>query len=1323
MHPLNQLVWRLWGLPLLGAAATFAAVPPVSAQVVVDGSITMSQEIVPDPDSNVILIPEELGARRGDNLIHSFEQFNVHAGEIADFTGAQVTQSVIARVTGYARSDLAGTIRLTGSLASSDLFLLNPSGFLLSGDVRFEVGGTSFLSTAGILEFDEGQRLETRATAIPDPLSGSPATFEIDRSITRSQDFGVIDFRSVSSITATGGFGAIGEILLPEVNCTSLCLPGENSPNISFGTGGNLLLINVFPDFGEGFIGPARVEGAVQEAAADTRGVLQLTRGNRVPFRGSIAVDTTQGSGGGAGDVVLFGGRGFFDGSTIETRGDGVTGGVTIDAGPGVGVTAVNDEEVDLEGLPFTRERMEEEDGFRREEVEPTVQVAERGPVDEDAGLGREQRIEPTKPRDDDVAAAREPGAPGDGARPAWDPIPDGPLIADITQPDSPDAWFDGDFTPENFNNPEYSPKGRRKPGEREPDPSTSADTDVLIAIADAENAATAGEGFLATLPADYAPPFPKTCVTRPDTQRKGSLTAQKYGLPPSPEGPLAAFDILSNLSDFEIPPDRRDENRPRDGLERRKEFEQSVASALTLLERGQLEASLEKWVAAVASAAERSPERALARRAAAEVQQALGQYKASMLTLRHAHEDAGSDAAAKALAIAFLGHAQSALGHRGMAVEFLEQALEGSPERSRGIKAVFLNNLANQYSDDASLPQDAPKQDALPEHVKVQNEPVRALELYQQSAREARAAGRRRIELAALANAARSALQVGRSSLARELIDEARALAAEIDPDAQAPYVWLHLGISTRGLAAQSGNPEDLRSALGAFRAAREISQKLEDRRAESYAYGLEASLYQAESRIAEALALSRSATYAAEQANAPDALFRWYRQQGQLFWATGRANEAAYALRRAVDVLQTARIESRDQLGRPRQFREALAPVYYDLINVLLAGSRLVESPEDSQALLAEVRMVIEKLKTAEVRDYFHDQCISDVARSRESLDELAGDAAVVYPVVLPDRIELIVRLPGGAIERFGSAKGVREEDLEKTVDRFVGRILAKDPNYLEDARQLYEWLVEPFVSRLEETKTHTLVWVPDGAVRRLPVSALYDGERFVGERFDLGVIPGLSLLPAQPRESRPRRVLLAGLSQNDLGLPPLPGVRDEIAGIGEVVGGRRLLDQDFSKQQVQSDIENRDPVIVHLASHASFTGDADSTFIALHESRLGLNELFDIVGMKSFQIDPLDLVVLSACQTALGDDQAALGLSGVAVRAGSRSALGSLWTVDDRSTSELMVEFYKQLADGHSKAHALRAAQKKVRESDDHDWSHPYYWAPFLMINNWR
>jgi CHAT domain-containing protein len=243
---------------------------------------------------------------------------------------------------------------------------------------------------------------------------------------------------------------------------------------------------------------------------------------------------------------------------------------------------------------------------------------------------------------------------------------------------------------------------------------------------------------------------------------------------------------------------------------------------------------------------------------------------------------------------------------------------------------------------------------------------------------------------------------------------------------------------------------------------------------------------------------------------------------------------------------------------------------------------------------------------------------------------------------------------------------------------------------------------------------------VFVPDGVLYGIPMAALHDGRGFLGDRYSIAVTPGLSLVAPKPIDRANVHSLLVGLSEAQRGYAPLPHVPEELAGIQAVFGGEVLLDAAFRRDALRERIVEGRPNVVHVASHAEFSGNAESSFLVTHDGALSLEDLHALVATARYG-EPMELLTLSACETAAGDDRAALGLSGSAIRAGARSALGTLWTVSDAASELLVTEFYRQLDDPTiSKAEALRRAQQRVRQ--DERFQHPFYWAPYLLISNW-
>ncbi|MGB0911544.1 MAG: CHAT domain-containing protein, partial [Nitrospirales bacterium] len=275
--------------------------------------------------------------------------------------------------------------------------------------------------------------------------------------------------------------------------------------------------------------------------------------------------------------------------------------------------------------------------------------------------------------------------------------------------------------------------------------------------------------------------------------------------------------------------------------------------------------------------------------------------------------------------------------------------------------------------------------------------------------------------------------------------------------------------------------------------------------------------------------------------------------------------------------------------------------------------------------------------------------------------------------------------------------------------------------ESGYLPQAQQLYDWLIRPLEVDLKEGGIDTLVFVPDGALRTIPMAVLHDGYKHLVQNFALATTPGLTLTDPSPINREKINLLSLGLTDSVQGFPALPYVQRELDMIQDIYGGKQLLNQDFKVVNMEEELEDNDFSIVHIASHGLVESNVEDTFVLAYDEKITMDRLADLVGLFKFRKTPLELLTLSACETAAGDDKAALGLAGVAVKAGARSALATLWFIDDQVASDLVGEFYRQLQDPSlSKAQALQRAQVKVLETAE--YKHPNYWSPFLLINNW-
>jgi CHAT domain-containing protein len=245
-----------------------------------------------------------------------------------------------------------------------------------------------------------------------------------------------------------------------------------------------------------------------------------------------------------------------------------------------------------------------------------------------------------------------------------------------------------------------------------------------------------------------------------------------------------------------------------------------------------------------------------------------------------------------------------------------------------------------------------------------------------------------------------------------------------------------------------------------------------------------------------------------------------------------------------------------------------------------------------------------------------------------------------------------------------------------------------------------------------------------VPDGALRTIPMSALHDGEHFLIEKFAVAVSPGLELTIEAKTGRRPApRLMIGGISDSVQNFPALPNVPAEVAAIGKLfLQNDTLMNGAYTNSSVEKMLTAGPFSIVHIASHGHIDNDVRKSFVLTDDARLTLDDLERLIRPFQLKDTPLELLALSACQTAAGDDRAALGLAGMAVKAGARSAFATLWFVNDKASAQVVIDFYTALKNSpeRSKAQALQTAQKALIA--DRRFQHPCYWAPYLIIGNW-
>jgi CHAT domain-containing protein len=448
-------------------------------------------------------------------------------------------------------------------------------------------------------------------------------------------------------------------------------------------------------------------------------------------------------------------------------------------------------------------------------------------------------------------------------------------------------------------------------------------------------------------------------------------------------------------------------------------------------------------------------------------------------------------------------------------------------------------------------------------------------------------------------------------------------------------------------------------------------------------------------------------------------DTLYRWEWQLGRILQAQDQPDlersQAAYT--RAVVALEKIRGNIR-VINPDAQFalRDQIEPLYRELVDLSLR----LPQPD-----LAKIIAQVDALKLVELENFL--QCQLAAARSIDELAEDAG-AAVFYPIVLADRLEVIVQIPGQQLQRF--IVPVPRTRLAATLQQLRKNLTQPQFGWdAEPAAQLYDWLVRPAQPSLNP-QIKNLVFVMDGVLQDLPVAALFDRQRqeYLIDRYPVSVTPGLKILGAKKPGGGQASILIGGLTttnQNAIGgqrvaaYEPLPYAAAEVQGIKSFFPRSTVLvGNNFTRANLRQALATSTYPIIHLATHGVFSADARQTFVVTAGGQsINLPDLQEM--LKQSPGGAIDLLVLSACETATGDRRSALGLAGMALRSGAASTLASLWSVDDLATAELMQKFYGALVQqGVSKAAALRVAQRGVRSEHEH----PYYWAAFVLVGNW-
>ena len=560
-------------------------------------------------------------------------------------------------------------------------------------------------------------------------------------------------------------------------------------------------------------------------------------------------------------------------------------------------------------------------------------------------------------------------------------------------------------------------------------------------------------------------------------------------------------------------------------------------------------------------------------------------------------------------------------------------------------------------------------------------------------------------------------------------------------------------------------------------------IAQHIRDPQAEAFALGRLGHVFECRQDYKQALALTQQAQVAAANY---DNRYLWEWQAGRILRAQGKPMAAIASYDLAVKTLQTIRgdlaVASR---AFQFDFRDTVEPVYRELTALYLeqATGKTKQPLHQSESQINEDEPLIDSLKAtesaletinslrlAELQNYLGEDCtLSAIAKP---VTVVNPKTAVLSSIIFNDRVAVILTLPT-VDHRFRSQVRwlpVSAQSVKATVNELRRRLEKRSDlanTYQQPSQQVYDWFVRPFAQDLQAAQIKTLVFIQDGILRSIPMAALSDGNQFLVEQYAIASTLSLTLVDPTPLDRGALRVLGFGLTQpaqveGPTFFAPLSYVKAEIDSIKTAIpGSKGLLDDAFTLDRLQQELTENAYPIVHLATHGRFGIDARDTFLVTgrrgeeregrgerREGRLGkargdekggaapqnatqaaqtynekltMNTLYEMIRSKR-QGKPLELLTLTACETAVGSDRDALGIAGISLQAGVRSTVASLWQVDDQATAQLITHFYQSLKQGMSRAMALQTAQTAWLQEHKGKRHHPGYWAALILVGNW-
>lgn len=503
--------------------------------------------------------------------------------------------------------------------------------------------------------------------------------------------------------------------------------------------------------------------------------------------------------------------------------------------------------------------------------------------------------------------------------------------------------------------------------------------------------------------------------------------------------------------------------------------------------------------------------------------------------------------------------------------------------------------------------------------------------------------------------------------------------------------------------------------------------ARQLKDIKGESEGLGLLGNLYEHTQQWEEAQQLTQRASTLINPISASELTYRWEWQLGRIETQLGNLEDATAYYHSALVSLEKVR-ESLVSINTNVRFsfQQKVEPLYREYVELLVRE-------EPTQAELKSAIAAVNNLQLAELENYL--RCsLRPRLNLTQNLAEIDPKAAYLYPILLSNELIVITQLPEQPLKLYRHA--LAEETVQSTLEQLQTGILRRRSDLTRNSgKQFYNWLIAPLEAELaKNSNLKTLVFTLDPKLRNLPLAVLYDErnqEYLIDKPSAIALTPNSQLFTLENNRNPRLNVLGGGISESlQIGQQQFSSLKaqEELSQLQNLTNSSILLNQAFTSTQLESAFQRQPFSIIHLATHAQFSSNPEQTYILAYDDN-GEGKLLNSAQFSGLlqQLqqqstnEPLELLVLSACETATGDDRALLGLAGVAIQSGAESTLATQWQVSDDSTVALMREFYQQLAQPNiSKAQALQKAQQSLKNNPN--TQNPFFWGAYILVGNW-